>query len=47
MEILIYRNDEDEKTAAVFFNLRDALDHMKLRASEEGKEWSDYIIQPR
>jgi hypothetical protein len=35
MEILIYRNDEEEITAAVFVELREALDHMKLRASEE------------
>lgn len=47
MEILIYRNDEEEITWAVFSNVREALDHMKLRASEEGKEWSDYIIKPR
>lgn len=47
MEILIYRNDEEENTAAVFTDVREALDHMKLRASEEGKEWSDYIIKPR
>jgi hypothetical protein len=46
MEILIYRNDEDESTAAVFTDVREALDHMKLRASTEGKEWHDYIIQP-
>jgi hypothetical protein len=47
MEILIYRNDEDEITAAVFTDVRSALDHMKLRAQEEGKEWSDYVIKPR
>lgn len=45
MEILIYRNDEDEKIAAVFTDAREALDHMKLRAVEEDKEWSDYIIK--
>ena len=47
MEILIYRNDEDERTAAVFTDVRTALDHMKLRAQEEERDWSDYIIQPR
>lgn len=45
MEILIYRNDEHESTAAVFTDAKIALEHMKLRASEEGKEWSDYIIK--
>lgn len=47
MEILIYRNDEEESTASVFSDVREAIDHMKLRASEEWKEWSDYIIKPR
>ena len=47
MEILIYRNDEEESVAKVFSDVREALDHMKLRAMEEGKEWSDYIIKPR
>jgi len=47
MEILIYRNDEEEITAAVFTDVREAIDHMKLRAMEEWKEWSDYIISPR
>lgn len=45
MEILIYRNDEDESTAAVFTDTRVALDHMKLRAAEEGKKWTEYIIK--
>lgn len=45
MEILIYRKDEDESTATVFTDAREALDHMKLRASEEEKEWADYIIK--
>lgn len=45
MEILIYRNDEDESTAAVFTDARVALNHMKLRAVEEGKDWSEYIIK--
>lgn len=45
MEILIYRNDEDESTAAVFTDARIALDHMKLRAEEEGKDWGEYIIK--
>lgn len=47
MEILIYRNDEEESTAAVFADVREAIDHLKLRASEEGFEWSEYIIKPR
>jgi hypothetical protein len=45
MEILIYRNDEEETMASVFSDVRQALDHMKLRASEEGKEWFEYIIK--
>lgn len=45
MEILIYRNDEEESMAAVFTDARVALDNMKLRAEEEGKEWSEYIIK--
>ena len=45
MEILIYRNDEEESTAAVFTDAREALDHMKLRAEEEEKEWSEYTIK--
>jgi len=45
MEILIYRNDEDESTAAVFTDARIALSHMKLRATEEGKKLSEYIIK--
>lgn len=45
MEILIYRNDESEETAPVFTDVREAISHMKLRASNEGKEWSEYIIK--
>jgi hypothetical protein len=45
MEILIYRNDESEETATVFTDAKEAITHMKLRASKEGKEWYEYIIK--
>lgn len=35
MEILIYRNDEEESTASVFADVRLAIDHMKQRAEQE------------
>jgi hypothetical protein len=35
MEILIYRNDEEESTASVFSDVHQAIDHMKLRAEQE------------
>ena len=46
MEILIYRHDEEESTASVFSDVRQAIDHMKQRAESEWKEWPDYIIKP-
>lgn len=45
MEILIYRNDETELEALYFNDVKDAISHMKLRAIEEGKELSEYIIK--
>jgi len=35
MEIIIYRHDEQESTASVFSDVRQALDFMKERASNE------------
>ena len=47
MEILIYRNDEHEKTASSFANLREAIDYMKVRAEQESRPLTDYIIKPK
>ncbi len=46
MEIIIYRHDEEESTANIFSDVRLAIDYMKERATNEWKEWSDYIIKP-
>lgn len=46
MEILIYRHDEWEETATVFSDVRQAIDYMKERATQEGKELADYVIKP-
>lgn len=46
MEILIYRHDESEESATIFFDVHLAIDYMKQRATQEWKEWSDYIIKP-
>lgn len=35
MEILIYRHDEPEESATIFFDVRLAIDHMKQRAEQE------------
>ena len=43
MEILIYRNDEEE--ALTFDNVREAIDYMKLRAINEDRDLSDYVIK--
>ena len=45
MEILIYRNDETEFEALYFNDVKDAISHMKLRASEEDRKLSEYIIK--
>jgi hypothetical protein len=44
MEILIYRNDETESEALYFTDVKDAIEYMKLRATKEKKDLSDYII---
>lgn len=43
---LIYRIDEAENEGTLFNTVREALDHMKSRATTEGKAWSEYIIKP-
>jgi hypothetical protein len=43
---LVHRNDEDEMQGIVFTSVREAIDNLKQRALEEGKQWSDYIIKP-
>lgn len=45
MDILIYRNDETELEALYFNDVKDAISHMKLRAEEEDRGWSEYIIK--
>ena len=45
MEILIYRNDETELEALYFIDVKDAISYMKLRATKEGRELSEYIIK--
>lgn len=43
---LVHRHDEDEMDGIVFTSVREAVDHLKQRALEEGKAWSDYTIKP-
>lgn len=43
---LVHRRDEDEIQGIVFTTVREAVDHMKSRAIEEDKSWSEYIIKP-
>ena len=43
---LIHRVDEPENEGTLFNTVREAIDHMKDRASSEGKQWSEYIIKP-
>lgn len=45
MEILIYRKDEDESTAAVFTDTREAIEYVKLRVKNEGCVWEDFIFK--
>lgn len=45
MEILIYRNDEEEDTAAVFIDAREAIEYVKLRVKNEGCVWEDFIFK--
>lgn len=47
MEILIYRHDEDEESANILADVRQAIDFMKQRAESEWKQWSEYIIKPK
>lgn len=35
MEILIYRHDESEESATIFFDVHLAIDYMKQRATQE------------
>jgi len=46
MEVLVHRQDEDEMEGIVFLTVREAIDHMKSRATAEKKEWSEYLIKP-
>lgn len=43
---LVHRNDEDKTQGVVFTSVREAVDHMKARATSEGKAWAEYIIKP-
>lgn len=45
MEILIYRNDEEESTAAVFIDSREAIEYVKLRVKNEKCVWEDFIFK--
>lgn len=43
---IVYRNDEHAGVGVQFNDLRAAMDHIKSRASSEGKTVKDYTMLP-
>lgn len=46
MQCLVYRIDEDDSQGTLFDSVREAVDHLKQRAFDEDKSWSEYVIKP-